>query len=138
MSRRLPVQQVEPERLARLPVYAQDEINQSRRRIEELTAELDALVAPDNAVSTHADPHADRPKPVGDYPSLRHRMADGTEVNLDLLPHKIHLWTSGASHWYTPVMSPSSGNAWDIVVLDSRNWPQDPRPQSRDPWRVQR
>lgn len=137
MSRRLPVQRVEPERLAKLPVYAQDEINQSRRRIEELTAELEALVAPDHAVSTHADPSGALPKPVGDYPELRHRFANGDEMRLELLPHKIHLWSVSAGGRY-PVVVPVVSNALDVIIIDADAMPADPRAKGDDPWRVQR
>lgn len=138
MSRRLPVQQVEPERMAKLPVYAQDEINQSRRRIEELTAELEALVAPDNAVSTHADPHADRPKPIGDNPVVRHRLADGSQVEVSYHPHKVVVSANGNSFHQRLIVVPQVSNVVEVILSDETTWPQDPRPKPADRWRLQR
>lgn len=132
------IAQVPEERLGRLPVYAQDEIVMSRRYIAELEAELEALVNPDHSVTTHADPHADRPKPIGDNPTVRHRLADGSEVEVTCQPHKVTVSANGGSYHQRMTVVPQVSNVVDIVVADERNWPQDPRPKPGDPWKVTR
>lgn len=137
-ARHRQITQVEPERLAKLPVYAQDEINRSRRVIIELVAELEALIDPNQAVSTHADPHGDRPKPIGDYPTVRHRLASGDQITMELLPHKVSISANGSSYHHRPVVVPRVSNALDIVMIDERHMPSDPRPEPDDPWKVRR
>jgi plasmid stabilization system protein ParE len=132
------ITQVSEERFAKLPVYAQDEIAVSRRYIDELEAELAALVAPDHSVTTHADPHADRPKPIGDNPTVRHRLADGSEVEMQCQPHKVTVSANGASFHQRMTIVPQVSNVVDIVVSDETSWPQDPRPKPSDTWKVTR
>lgn len=124
----LGIERVPDERLTKLPVYAQDEILMSRRRIEELTAELNALVNPDHAVSTHADPYADRPKPIGDYPTIRHRLADGSELTIECDPHRLNITASGQSYHQQPVVIPQVSNVLAVAMADTRTLPADPRP----------
>lgn len=132
------IAEVAPERLAKLPVYAQDEINASRRVIAELAAELEALVAPDQAVTTHADAHADRPKPIGDNPTVRHRLADGSEVQVNCHPHKVVVSVNGNSFHQRLIVVPQASNVVEVILADETTWPQDPHPKGADPWKVQR
>lgn len=117
------ITQVEPDRLAKLPVYAQDEINQSRRVIVELSKELDQLIQPDHAVTTHSDPYCDRPKPIGDNPTVRHRLQGGDEITLELGPHGIKVMGTSASYWSTPVVLPEVSNVLRIKMVDTRTLP---------------
>lgn len=123
MSLRRFVTQVPEERLVKLPVYAQDEINMSRQRIEELTAELAKLVEPDHAVTTHADPYHDRPKPIGDNPTIRHRLQGGDEITMELGPHGIKIMGTSASYWSTPAVFPEVSNVLHVKMLDTRTLP---------------
>jgi hypothetical protein len=132
------ITQVHEDRLTRLPVYAQDEIVMSRRYIAELEAELDSLVNPDHSVTTFADPHADRPKPIGDNPTVRHRLADGSEVEVQCQPHKVTISANGNSYHQRMTVVPQVSNVVDIVVADETTWLQDPRPRPGDPWKVNR
>jgi hypothetical protein len=132
------ITRVPDDRLAKLPVYAQDEINMARRYIAELEVELAALVNPDHSATTHADPNADRPKPIGDNPTIRHRLADGCEVELDCQPHKVTVSANGKSFHQRLIIVPKVSNVVDVVLADETAWPQDPRPKPGDPWRVQR
>lgn len=132
------ITEVTPDRLAKLPVYAQDEINMSRRVIAELAAELEALVAPDQAVTTHADPNADRPKPIGDNPIVRHRLADGSQVEVSYHPHKVVVSANGNSFHQRLIVVPQVSNVVEVILSDETTWPQDPRPKPADRWRVDR
>lgn len=132
------ITEVTPDRLAKLPVYAQDEINMSRRVIAELAAELEALVAPDQAVTTHADPHAERPKPIGDNPIVRHRLADGSRVEVRYHPHKVVVSANGNSVHQRLIVVPQVSNVVEVILSDETTWPQDPRPKPADHWRVER
>ena len=105
------------ERLERLPAYAQDHISLLQRRVAELTEELEALVAPNSDVTTHADPYAERPKPVGDNPTLHHLMEDGSEVMLELGRRKITV-TSINSSRVSPASVPRVANMLDIYLVD--------------------
>jgi plasmid stabilization system protein ParE len=132
------ITRVPDDRLAKLPVYAQDEINMARRYIAELEAELTALVDPDHSATTHADPHAERPKPIGDNPTVRHRLADGSEVEVNYQPHKVTVSVNGKSFHQRMIVVPQVSNVVDVVLADETTWPQDPRPKPSDPWKVQR
>lgn len=138
MSTRNFITRVPDDRLAKLPVYAQDEINMARRYIAELEAELEALVNPDHSVTTFADPHASRPKPIGDNPTVRHRLADGSEIEVTCQPHKVTVSANGKSFHQRLVMVPQVSNVVDVVLTDETTWPQDPRPKSSDQWKVNR
>jgi plasmid stabilization system protein ParE len=127
---------VQDDRLTKLPVYAQDEINMARRYIAELEAELAALVNPDHSVTTHADPGADRPKPIGDNPTVRHRLADGNEVEVTYHPHKLTVSANAKSFHQRMVIVPQVSNVVDVVLADETAWPQDPRPKPADRWRL--
>ena len=138
MNSRNLISRVPDDRLAKLPVYAQDEINMARRYIAELEAELSALVDPDHSATTHVDPHADRPKPIGDNPTVRHRLADGSEIEVTCHPHKVTVSASEKSFNQRMVIVPQVSNVVDVVLADWTAWPQDPRPKLSDVWRVQR
>lgn len=114
---RPPINELAPERLARLPVHAQEHVKLLQMRVRELTAELEALVSPDHAVTTHADPHADRPKPIGDNPTIRHRMSGNRQVRLELGPEAITVSTSGGTQ--RPAVMPWVSNVLAIYVVDS-------------------
>lgn len=117
------ITEVEPERLDKLPVYAQDEITASRRVIAELAAELEALVAPRESVTTHADPYADRPKPIGDNPTVRHRLESGDEITLEMGPHGIKIMATSAGYWTYPAVLPEVPNVLHVKVVDIRTLP---------------
>ena len=138
MNSRNLISRVPDDRLAKLPVYAQDEINMARRHIAELEAELSALVDTDHAVTTYADPHADRPKPIGDNPTVRHRLADGSEVEVTCHPHKVTVSANGNSFHQRLIIVPQVSNVVDVLLSDETAWPQDPRPKPRDTWKVER
>lgn len=138
MSSRNFLSRVPDDRLAKLPVYAQDEINMARQYIAELEAELTAMVNPSHAVTTHAEPDADRPKPIGDNPTVRHQLADGSEVQVDFQPHKVAVSAIGKSFHQRLIIVPHVSNVVDVVLSDETAWPQDPRLKPSDPWRVQR
>lgn len=122
---RPPIRELDAERIARLPVYAQDHVKLLQMRVRELTAELDALVSPDHAVTTHADPSADRPKPIGDNPTIRHRMSGGREVRLELDSNRIAVSTRGGVE--RPLVAPWVSNVLHIYVVDVDKLDQDPR-----------
>jgi hypothetical protein len=126
------------DRLSKLPVYAQDEIILLRRRVDELTTELEQLLTPDHAVTTHSDPYADRPKPIGDNPVVRHRLADGSEIEMTFHPHKVTVRASGGSFHQQMVIVPQASNVVDVVLADQSVWPQDPRPKPGDKRKVNR
>lgn len=117
------ITEVSPERLAKLPVFAQDEINASRRIIAELTRELEQLLSPGRDVTTQADPYADRPKPIGNNPTVRHRFEGGDEITLELGPHGVKLTATSAGYWTYPVVIPEVSNALTIKMVDSRTLP---------------
>lgn len=123
MNSRNLITRVPDDRLAKLPVYAQDEINMARRYIAELEAELEALVNTDHAVTTYADPHAERPKPIGDNPTVRHRFADGDEVTVDFRPEGLKIMGTSASYWSAPVVLPELSNVLWVKMVDSRVLP---------------
>lgn len=119
------------DRMARLPAYAQAQIIALTRRCAELQQELSDLVEPSQDVSTHSDPHGDHPKPVGNYPHLRHRLADGNELQLELQPYRVHVWVTSSGP-RAPVAVPVVSNALDIVVLDDTAFPApDKRKESQ-------
>lgn len=123
MSTRNFISRVQSDRLTKLPVYAQDEINMSRRYIAELEAELAALVNPDHAVTTHADPYTARPKPIGDNPTVRHRFPTGDEVTVEFRPEGMKIMGTSASYWTTPVVLPEVSNVLWVKMVDSRVLP---------------
>lgn len=122
---RPPIRELDPERITRLPVYAQDHVKLLQMRVRELTAELEALISPDHAVTTHADPHADRPKPIGDNPTIRHRMSGGREVRLKLGSNGITVNTQGGRE--RPAVVPWVSNVLHIYVVDVDELDQDAR-----------
>lgn len=122
---RPPIRELDPERITRLPVYAQDHVNLLQMRVRELTAELDALVSPGHAVTTHADPHSDRPKPIGDNPTIRHRMSGGREVRLELGSNGITVNTQGGRE--RPAVVPWVSNVLHIYVVDVDELDRDAR-----------
>lgn len=134
---RLP-QPLPSDRLARLPVYAQDYISRLAARAEELERELNALLEPNQGATTYADPNGELPKPIGDNPTIRHRLADGSEISIDCQPHRIQISADGASYHQRPVVVPHVSNVLDIVMADTRTLPADPRPKPSDRWKVER
>lgn len=122
---RPPIRELDAERVARLPVYAQDHVKLLQMRVRELTAELDALISPDHAVTTHADPLADRPKPIGDNPTIRHRMSGGRELRLELGSNGITVNTRGGNE--RPAVVPWVSNVLHIYVVDVDELDRDTR-----------
>lgn len=123
---RPPIRELDAERIARLPVYAQEHVKLLQMRVRELAAELDALISPDQAVTTHADPYSVHPKPIGDNPTIRHRLADGREATLEMGPRKISISSGAGIHGY-PVALPWSANVLHIYVADVEKLTGDAR-----------
>lgn len=117
------VSRITDDRLTKLPVYAQDEILMSRKRLDELTAELAALVQPDHAVTTHADPYHVRPKPIGDNPTVRHRFPDGDEVTVEFRPEGMKIMGTSGSYWSAPIVIPEVSNVLWVKMVDTRVLP---------------
>lgn len=117
MSLRNLITDLAPDRLSRLPVYAQEHILRLQRYVAELTAGMDDLVNPRQDVTTHADPHSDWPKPVGNNPTLRHRMPGGAEVELECGPEKITVTSFGAAG-LQPAIAPRVSNVVDIYFVN--------------------
>jgi hypothetical protein len=123
MSTRNFISRVPDDRLVKLPVYAQDEINMARRYIAELEAELTALVDPDHSVTTHADPYGDRPKPIGNNPTVCHRLETGDEFTVEMGPHGLKIMATSAGYWTYPAVLPEVSNVLHVKMVDSRTLP---------------